>query len=286
MGGGGSGEIHRSIWGCDSVDQAHTTSSGVTLATRVQNFFDAEGGDLTWFARYFRPSHFSITFETDASAEVAALKAAGFNFVLPISAPGSVETNKDYAAGFANGTSTCDSINGLAEQQKVYLPSKCHVYLNIEAGQPFKQGYWNGWSEAIYTWTTNAPLKGPFWPGCYCSPDTTQQSMPCPKLSSGPWAPSTSVWSSTPSTKPCAENFCRSPYLGPRTPDLCEGGPPTLIWQYALAQSPPNSEPPNCGSTCQCRDCRAGWFNFDLDKSSGIQTDNMIHLYPVGSVII
>jgi len=274
-GGGSGGHLEETIWGCDSCTQASDKGPNNSLpafATRVQNYFAGEGGNLTWWGRYFRPSPpCPQTFDVKAQDEANALKAAGFNFVLPITSPGYIRTGGDFSKGAADARQTCDSIYDLANRQILFLPSQCYVFLNIERGQPFAKEYWNGWADGVYGWTTNSPLKGPFWPGCYCNPLGTApgESMPCSKLASGSYASFTWIWASAPSTLPCSKNYCHSPYAGPFSPAACAGGPPTQIWQYALAPDL-GGTPPNCAS------CRSDFPQVDLDMSNGVLTQNML----------
>lgn len=133
-----------------------------------------------YFARYFLAPNFS-PFDP---AEIDALRAATFFYLMPISAPTFTNLTTSGEAGKQLGrddaTTTLQNIvAALNSGRGLVTPTSgtVYVYLNIEQGYPITAWYWEGWSETVYLYQD--PTYGaPFFPGVYANPnDTSTMNM-------------------------------------------------------------------------------------------------------------
>lgn len=238
-------------FGIDSVSPAYEPTGGTTLADYASNVYFGPTG-IDFFGRYFSPSPFYASVDKfDPQREAQAMSAAGMHWIAPVSSPGP-RIYGTYSDGWADGDLFCRTLSYVISLNAgIYMPSTTGallVYLDIETDTPISQGYWNGWSDAVWDAEHNGTY--PFYPGAYCNPPNGAGN-PCGVLSAGSHG-CHGVWSMQPEY--CS--FCWSPFPN-WGPQGC-AGLPTRLWQYAIDAI---CLDPGCGN-------RGDWPNIDLDQST------------------
>lgn len=260
-------------WGSDTCSRADTAYGSSTLAGTVASTYSRSA---TFWGRYFQPTGAAcdlVNLENYFQYEFGNLIDNGINFIVPVCSPGGGRTTGTSAMGAADGNTVCGAIAtvvrwsgqvtnqaGRVEIIRVSTnpttPS-CLVYLDIEYNQGLSLDYWNGWANAVFSYSYNDPAYGPncrpFYPGSYMSPAASPGV--CSTICSN--ANTSGIWAAG------AVYNCHMP--GPQwaPPDCSCGGPGwphARVWQYDIDNT-----------------CGTAW-DFDQSTNGWDETQNIMYI--------
>jgi hypothetical protein len=267
----------QSVWSCNPNNQS--------LAVYTANHYANRTPTSKYFGRYF---HSDVGFSPFDPAEITALRAATFFYILPISAPDAFyqtmanQTGKD--RGRADATTCINNIIAAADSGRgLTIPNDVYVYLDVEPGVRMSAWYWEGWSETIYNFVDGV-WGQPFWPAVYATPSTVPGSnnkavmdMLVSYNAAGDqqqhWC--YGLWTTQPSYAGTDATTCNYSANNPGPTWDLAGGHPTgysgLVlhhWQYALDENFWND--PTCSGCCDS--CRPHVDNDQSDPNSEMTT--------------